>query len=381
MKAKALLLLASLAVGHTLADTTSDALSWGASKNQGVFDAGTQDPSTILPTFPTTADQSGLFGDGTQISPVVNGSVVKVTDCANNTPDPDTYKRQECGAINWWQKNPSIRPQANVSRATDPMVVRAVTIGNNPQSVTGTMPGIAGTYTNCTTQVIPGAKTYTTSSCSESLALDPFNCQTYWDVQVDQDFAYKCDQSDYTLNESTCTWNAIPNITYTPTPYAVATTTESAPAQRVTTYSWALNFNGDPLSMLLNWIQGGDYIQLYVNGFAVYSNAPYSDVRNSWWGNTPGSNCGSWLYTRWGANLGPIGANYCALAECSTGVNPNKDITNYFHTGYNIIELTCINVSGTTRPCQFGMTGSINVPSLGSVGSDSGCAVFEQRAK
>lgn len=381
MKIRAFLLVAFSVSPAWAADYTADGLSYGASMNDGVFGAAKQDPSTLLPSFPNTGDQTTLMGDGTQISPVVTGSTVKVTDCANNPLDPDKYKRQECEAINWWQKNPSIRPQQNVSRATDPMVVKAVTINNNPQAVAGTMPGISGTYSACVTKTIPGAKTYESHYCSENLVLEPFSCQTNWEVEVDQDFAYKCDQSDYKLNTNNCIWSAIPNISYTPQPYNVSTTTESAAATRVTNYSWAVKTGGNPLSMILNWIRGGDYIALYVNGFAVYSNAPYSDVRNTWYGNTPGSNCGALLYTRTGVAMGGIGANNCALAECSTGVNPNKDITAYFNSGFNIIELTCINVSGTARPCQFSIQGVVNTPSLDSVGNDSGCALYEQRAQ
>lgn len=375
-------LLSFLVATHAWAvDPTSDGLSYGASKNQGVFDAGNQDPTTLLPSFQMTVDQTTLMGDGTQITPVETGSTFKVSDCAINPANPDKYLRQECEAINWWQKNPSIRPQYNITRQTDPIVTKAVMINNNPQTVVGTMPGISGTYQDCVQNVIPGAKTYSTQYCSENLVLDPYSCQTNWDVQVDQDFAYKCHQSDYTLQTSSCIKNVTPLITYTETPYDVSTTTESAAASLVTNYSWVVKFNGTPVSLLLDWIKGGDYIQLWINGFQVYSNAPYADVRNTWWGNTPGSNCGNVLYTRAGVNLGGIGSNNCALTECGTGVNPNQEVKGYFHSGYNVIELTCINISGTARPCEFSITGSINAPGLDSVNNDGGCAVYETRAQ
>lgn len=356
-------------------------MSYGASMNAGTFDAAKQDPATLLPPFPVTVDQTGLMGDGTMLDPVTTGATVKVTDCKNNAPDPDKYKRQECEAINWWQKNPSIRPQYNITRATDPIVLKAEAIRNDPKTVTGSLPGLSGTYNSCVDTVIPGTKIYGDQFCSESISASPYSCEPYWAVEVDQDFAYKCHQSDYTLNTNTCIRSVIPQLAYTPTPYDVSTTTELAAARRVTNYSWVVKLTGSPLTMILDWIKGGDYIQLWVNGVRAYSNAPYSDVRNTWWGNTPVSNCGSYLYTRTGVKLGYIGSNNCAFTECSTGVTPGIELKDMFHSGYNVIELTCINVSYTNRPCEFSITGDINVPSLDSIASDSGCAVFEERAK
>ena len=58
--------------------------------------------------------------------------VAKVTDCSSQAPDADSYRRQECDAVNFVARNPSVRPAFSIDRATDPLISRANSIASNP---------------------------------------------------------------------------------------------------------------------------------------------------------------------------------------------------------------------------------------------------------
>jgi hypothetical protein len=184
-----LAVLLAVHVGYAMAtDTTSafsDATSWGQSMNPGTRSmVNSATASTSVPRYGTGAPaEEALFGDAK--SSVASPATVKVTDCATNPLDPDKYVRQECKAINWWQKNPGIRPTYSISRKADPLVTQVNTIKADPKTVIGTLPGIGGAYSGCTTTTRKvGSDQYLEESCTEARGVETSNCSKILTVDL-----------------------------------------------------------------------------------------------------------------------------------------------------------------------------------------------------
>ena len=118
-----------------------------------------------------TAPEAGYFmnGGGDTITPGAG----KVTACQTGPVNPNAFLQQNCDAINYMARNPTIRPQFTISPG-DPNVAISRSIEANPATLAANSLGYAspsaiGAFTGCTTQTITTPPTYTTEVCNEYL--------------------------------------------------------------------------------------------------------------------------------------------------------------------------------------------------------------------
>jgi hypothetical protein len=156
----------------------------------------------MVPGYGQSASQSQLFqgGQGQLSGP----GVTKVTDCAGQTPDADAYRRQECDAVNFVARNPSLRPAFSIDRATDPLISRANAIASNPTlQFTGINVGSSTEQCRVVTDTTPA--TFTTEICTEYRPVTSNLCSTARQIAVDQNHLYQCVEQMQTLSNASCT--------------------------------------------------------------------------------------------------------------------------------------------------------------------------------
>jgi len=179
----ALLLIVS--AGKSLAQMTpaeafGEGKGLGASAAPAVESAITSGTSaTTVPHYSTTQPQANLFGGGA--GSLVAPGAQQVSDCQQAPPDPDGRAQQPCEATNFLAKKSST---ASFNFApTDPVLVRARPITNDPASILGTM---SGTYSACTPQTVSAPARKQTEVCAESRAPQALTCEKLLTVTVTQ---------------------------------------------------------------------------------------------------------------------------------------------------------------------------------------------------
>jgi hypothetical protein len=133
--------------------------------------------ASTVPLYSTTQPQSSLFagGDGSLAVP----GTQQVTDCQTMPPGPDGRAQQQCEATNFLAKKSSA---ASFNLApTDPVLVKARPITNDPQSILGAM---SGTYSACTPQTTTVPTRKQIEVCTESRAPEKQTCQKVLAVKV-----------------------------------------------------------------------------------------------------------------------------------------------------------------------------------------------------
>jgi hypothetical protein len=112
------------AQGDDPATAFADGKALGAASLDSSFQGiGRGTAAATVPGFAATAPQSQYFqaGQGQLSGP----GVARVTACATLPPEVDAYRRQECEAVNFVARNPSLRPAFSIDRANDPLISRA----------------------------------------------------------------------------------------------------------------------------------------------------------------------------------------------------------------------------------------------------------------
>ena len=83
--------------------------------------AGPGTGAATVPGFGLNTPQSQVFQSGQgQLS---GPGTAKIIDCANQAPEVDSYRRQECDAVNFVARNPAVRPafQTRPTPTSSPM--------------------------------------------------------------------------------------------------------------------------------------------------------------------------------------------------------------------------------------------------------------------
>jgi hypothetical protein len=193
----------ALAQGYDSSTAFTEGRTLGSGSNSGVFQGiGSGNAASMVPGYGQSASQSQLFqgGQGQLSGP----GVTKVTDCAGQTPDADAYRRQECDAVNFVARNPSLRPAFSIDRATDPLISRANAIASNPTlQFTGINVGSSTEQCRVVTDTTPA--TFTTEICTEYRPVTSNLCSTARQIAVDQNHLYQCVEQMQTLSNASCT--------------------------------------------------------------------------------------------------------------------------------------------------------------------------------
>jgi hypothetical protein len=198
------LLLASRvwAQGYEPSTAFSDGKSLGASSIDRAFQSiGSGSSATTVPGFSATAPQSQYFQSGQgQLS---GPGVARVTECATLPPETDAYRRQECEAVNFVARNPSLRPAFSIDRANDPLIRRANTLARNPtMASTGMTTGSGGENCRVVTETTPAS--FTRETCSDFRPVSSNFCATERQIRVDQQHRYQCVEQRQTVSNASC---------------------------------------------------------------------------------------------------------------------------------------------------------------------------------
>lgn len=196
--------------------TTTDAISGGYDMNSAFTDGGTLgsgsingafqsigsgNATAVVPGYGQSTSQTQLFqgGQGNLSGP----GVTKVSDCANLPPEADAYRRQECEAVNFVARNPSVRQAFSIDRTTDPLISRANSITSNPAlQLTGVGTGSSTAQCRVVAETTPG--TFSTEICTEYRPVTNNFCSTERLITVDQNHLYQCVEQRQTLSNASC---------------------------------------------------------------------------------------------------------------------------------------------------------------------------------
>ena len=239
-----LCLLMTASIGYPQADpmTAAQAFAEGKALGQGATGAaaGNITNGTIANTvnsfnsqyyqYSTTAPETQYFqgGNGDTHTPGVN----KITSCANDPANPDTFLQQNCDAINYMVQNPTTRPQFTIN-PNDPMILNSRQITANAgtlaaQSLGFADPSAMGSFTACQTTTTSTSPTYTTEVCNEYLSTTENMCTVGRDVVVDAQSNFQCNETANAYETSTC--DKTLNVTVTQPQPIAATPNYSCPA-------------------------------------------------------------------------------------------------------------------------------------------------------
>ena len=186
------------------------------------------DPSYY--NYSGTAPEAGYFmgGSGDTITPGAG----KVTACQTGPVNPNAFLQQNCDAISYMARNPSIRPQFTIN-PNDPMILNSKQITANAgtlaaQSLGFVDPSAMGSFTACQTTTTSTSPTYTTEVCNEYLSSTTSMCIVGRDVVVDAQSNFQCNETANVYETSTCDKTLSVTVTQ-PQPIA-ATPNYSCPA-------------------------------------------------------------------------------------------------------------------------------------------------------
>jgi hypothetical protein len=170
--------LSALTVWTTLAhsqtiSSQSDAFNAGKAFAQPGMNsaAGTVNSTTgnqNLPNFTTTAPESANFGNGK--GAVGAAGTSKQLQCQNGAKSTDAFTQQECDAVNFLAKNPSVRPKFIIDKKTDPILTGSSSTIKNP----GGIPGSSNQQCHVVNVITPG--TFSTENCEQSIVTDNVTC-------------------------------------------------------------------------------------------------------------------------------------------------------------------------------------------------------------
>ncbi len=128
---------------------------------------------TTVPAYKSTTagTLTPLYGKD-----IIEPGKSKVVDCSTYVPGTDDYANQECNAINFSVKNPSVRPVVVIDAKTDPVITGGEAVARSPLPYTAGMGGLTGTYTACTTATTTTPGIYDTERCEVGREVQTQSC-------------------------------------------------------------------------------------------------------------------------------------------------------------------------------------------------------------
>lgn len=186
--------------------------------------------------YSNTAPEAALFqgGNGSTQAPALN----KITSCANDPANPDKFLQQNCDAINLMAKNPSTRPQFQLTN--DPMFAKTRAIEANSSTLAANALGFVdqnaiGAFTGCTTQNQTTPATQAIEVCHEGSTDSSQTCRIGRSVVVSANTNYQCDKTTNTYLPQTC--DKTVNVVVTKTAPVSAVVTQALIASGIWTKS------------------------------------------------------------------------------------------------------------------------------------------------
>lgn len=250
---------------QTPADAFQAGKTFGQSgKNTAAGQVNSTTGSQQLPNYTTTAPQSANFGNG--MGNVGAAGNAKLAECQNNVAG-SAFAQQECDAVNFLSKNPSIRPKFIIDKNHDPLLTGSRDTIKNP----GTIPAASNQQCHVVTTTNPA--TYTTESCEQSVMTQSFTCK--------KTLIPQCAYMGAPITSSTSTMNGAFTsafITPTGTPGLYNYKLEVPYIKCGTDGSAQVNFNLDTVGqgsyITINMSNLDDAAAVAVNGYTVFAGYP-----------------------------------------------------------------------------------------------------------
>jgi hypothetical protein len=196
---------------------------------QATVNAATGQTEVPYYTGTTAQPQSGLFSNG-QGSTTAPG-MQRTTDCATLPATGSGFTQQECEAINFMQKAPTVRPQFTVNR-NEGMIANTKGGVLAPSTALGTTNStLQGTYSQCTPTTVTSPITYKTEICTDTLSGIENKCSVGQQIVVDAHHLYQCAEQLQNLTTATCRVPAVVEVDHffnyncTQSPKQLGTTT------------------------------------------------------------------------------------------------------------------------------------------------------------
>jgi hypothetical protein len=175
--------------------------------------------------------------------------------------------QQECDAVNFLAKNPSIRPKFIIDKKNDPLLTGSANTIKNP----GSTPGSSNQQ--CHVETVTTPATYKTESCEQSVVTQSFTCQ--------KTLIPQCAYTGSPISSSSTSQTGIfPSLSITPTGtaglynYIVSLPNCTGGAEG----SAQINFNLDTVGqggyITINLSNLDDAAAIGVNGYAVFAGYP-----------------------------------------------------------------------------------------------------------
>ncbi|MDP2430847.1 MAG: hypothetical protein Q8O33_02330 [Pseudomonadota bacterium] len=182
-----------------------------AAVSQGVTTGKAQ---AVVPGYNTNPPETTNYG----LSDLVSPRQAKISGCASASLDPKVRSDQECIAVNFTQRAPSIRPQINIDPAKNSTITRADAVLADPLAYAGKLDG---SFSQCTTKTTTTPAQYTTESCTSLRAIEGQQCTMDRQIDIDTDANYQCDKTltaftsqerQPTVSTSSCSYGRQVNI-------------------------------------------------------------------------------------------------------------------------------------------------------------------------
>jgi hypothetical protein len=180
--------------GKRIANQVNSGIKAGISTTQG---------TAIVPYYSGTSPQGQMFGNGQGITSAAG--MQRMAACATNPATGSAFNRQECEAVNFMARSPTIRPQFTVSR-NDPLLTGSAATIASASSVVGSNT-LGGTYSNCTTTNQTTPAEFNSQACHNYATADNNSCPITRDVQVQAAYNYRCEKSNAAQTNTFCTKN------------------------------------------------------------------------------------------------------------------------------------------------------------------------------
>lgn len=150
-------------------DATTNAFNTGkevaSQQSSSISKQITTDKAQQVPNYTTNSKESSLYQDGQgAISPSASA---KVVDCKTSKASSD-YNQQECDAVNFLSKNPSVRPQYSIT-SSDSLITSSKQIISNATTT--------ASYSGCTTSTVAGTTTYESVMCNIGKSVEQATCK------------------------------------------------------------------------------------------------------------------------------------------------------------------------------------------------------------
>ncbi len=205
MSLRCVFLLSVLSSFPALADSHSEGKSFAAEQLTFVSSAAHSPVARTADLNIQNPPQASGYKSGVDL---FGQGVSRINSCKTSTKSADRIANQECEAVNFLARNPSLRKKIDIS-SSDPIIVAMRDVMSN-----ATTSETSETVCIDRTTTEPDEKA--TEVCHEVSSLNTSSCVLGREVKVDSDSNFQCDATYKALERFTCNKTPAINLNYQP---------------------------------------------------------------------------------------------------------------------------------------------------------------------